>query len=132
MRTIILLITLLITGMQGNAQLVFHDAKEYPLLGKISPDTETRYERLPGYLKDVTRPPVWRLGKNTAGLALRFRSNSTQIAARWELLYDKVFNHMAFTGIKGLDLYAIENGKWEYVKTARPTGKINEFVIISN
>ncbi len=128
----ILIITITLLVIQVNAQLVFHNAKDYPLLGKISPDTETRYERLPGYLKDVTRPPVWRLGKNTAGLALRFRSNSTQIAARWELLYDKVMNHMAFTGIKGLDLYAIENGKWEYVKTARPTGKINEFVIISN
>ncbi|NLO00701.1 MAG: hydrolase, partial [Bacteroidales bacterium] len=118
--------------IQVNAQLVFHNPDNFPLLGKISPDTETRYERLPVYLKDVTRPPVWRLGKQTAGLALRFRSNSTQIAAKWEVIYDKVSKKFAPTGIKGLDLYTIENGEWEYVKTAIPTGKINEFVIISN
>ena len=105
MRTFILLITLLINGMHGNAQLVFHDADNFLLLGKISEDTETRYERLPIYLKEKTSPPVWSLGKCSTGLAIRFRTNSTQIAARWELFYDKVMNHMAFTGIKGLDLY---------------------------
>ena len=132
MRAFVLYIILIIIGIQVNAQLVFYDAKEYPLLGKISPDTETRYERLPANLKDISRPPIWKLGKQTAGLAVRFRSNSTRIAARWDLLYDKVMNHMAFTGIKGLDLYAFENNKWEPVKPARPTGKSNEFVIISN
>ena len=118
--------------IQGNAQLVFYNVENYPLLGKISSDTETPYERLPKYLKDITRPPVWDLGKNTAGLAVRFRSNSTQIAAKWALYQDNVANHMAFTGIKGLDLYALENNKWEFVNSARPSGKSNQTVIISD
>jgi len=115
--------------LQIDAQIVYYNAADYPLLGKISTETETLYERLPQNLKDKTRPPVWSLGKNTAGLAIRFRSNSTQIAARWELLRDQVMNHMAFTGIKGLDLYALENDSWIYVNTARPTGKTTETVI---
>lgn len=118
--------------IQGNAQLVYYNVENYPLLGKISSDTETPYERLPKYLKDITRPPVWVLGKNTAGLAVRFRSNSTQIAAKWALYQDNVANHMSFTGIKGLDLYTLENNKWEFVNSARPSGKSNQTVIISD
>jgi lysophospholipase L1-like esterase len=132
MKTFLFLITLIIVGIQGNTQMVYHSADNFPLLGKISEDTETRYERLPAYLKEKTRPPVWSLGKCSAGLAIRFRSNSTKIGARWELLNDNVMNHMAFTGIKGMDLYALNGSSWEFVNTARPSGKINEAVITSN
>jgi hypothetical protein len=132
MRTLLFLITLIIAHIHGNAQMVFHSADNFPLLGKISEDTETRYERLPAYLKEKTRPPVWSLGKCSAGLAIRFRSNSTKIGARWELLNDNVMNHMAFTGIKGMDLYALNGSNWEFVNTARPSGKITEAVISSN
>jgi lysophospholipase L1-like esterase len=41
-------------------------------------------------------------------------------------------NHMAPTGIKGVELYCLENGKWTYVNTARPTDKKSEAVIIEN
>ncbi len=132
MRTLLLFIALIVAGITGNAQLVFYDANNYPLLGKISEETETRYERLPAYLKEQTRPPVWSLGKSSAGLAVRFRSNSTQIAAKWELLNNRVMNHMAFTGIKGIDLYALNGKNWEYVNTARPSDKVTEAVISSN
>ena len=114
------------------AQTVFHDASQFPLLGKISDATETRYERLPARLKDVSRPPVWYLGKNTAGLAIRFCSDSRQISVRWEVLNDNTMNHMAPTGTKGLDLYCLENGKWIYANTARPTEKKTEAIVISN
>lgn len=132
MKTANCIIALVLTVFQSFSQLIFHDAENFPILGKISVETETRYERLPSYLKDVCRPPLWQLGKNTAGLAVRFRSNSTQIAAKWELYQDNVFNHMAFTGIKGLDLYALENSKWTFVNSARPSGKTNQTVIISD
>jgi lysophospholipase L1-like esterase len=41
-------------------------------------------------------------------------------------------NHMTATGIKGLDLYAWTNGKWQFVNSARPAGKSNQQIIISN
>jgi lysophospholipase L1-like esterase len=100
-------------------------------LGKISDATETHYERLPARLKDVTRPPVWYLGKNTAGLTVRFCSDSRQISVRWETLNDYTMNHMAPTGIKGLDLYCLEDGVWIYANTARPTAKKSEAVLAS-
>jgi lysophospholipase L1-like esterase len=39
-------------------------------------------------------------------------------------------DHMPLTGIKGVDLYAIVNGKWKYVNTARVKGKVNEFTLV--
>ena len=132
MKYIQLIITALLLSFTTKAQTVFHDASAFPLLGKISDATETRYERLPIHLKDVSRPPVWSLGKNTAGLAIRFCSDSRQISLRWETLNDANLNHMAPTGIKGLDLYCLENGEWTYVNTARPTAKKTEATVISN
>ena len=114
------------------SQIKYYTADQFSLIGKISDNTETRYERLPNYLKDKCRPPVWNLGKNTSGLAVRFRSNSTTISAKWEVLGNISMNHMTETGIKGLDLYAWEKNKWQFVNTARPTGKMNQQIIISN
>jgi hypothetical protein len=117
---------------QLNAQTVYHDADQFPLIGKTSDETETRYERLPSYLKDICRPPVWNLGKNTSGLAIRFRTNSTAISAKWEVTGNNRMNHMTETGIKGVDLYAWEADHWQPVKAGLPTGKQNDVVIISN
>ncbi len=126
----IILIIGSVTTLRSQTQ--WYNAELFPLLGKASEETETRYERLPASLKEVSRPPVWHLGKNTSGLALRFRSNSTKISARWSLLENVNMNHMTDTGIKGVDLYAWNGERWQFVNTGRPTAKENEQVIISN
>ena len=131
--TFIITACLLLAPTLLNSQTVYYEASEFPLIGKITTETETRYERLPAYLKDnVSRPAIWNLGKNTSGLAIRFNSNSTSISAKWEVLKDVRMNHFSDTGIKGLDLYAWENNKWQFVRSARPTGKESEQVIISS
>ncbi len=112
--------------------LTYVDAAQFPLIGKGFNDTETRYERLPARLKGVTRPPVWSLGKNSSGLAIRFRSNSPVIGARWTVLKDVKMNHFAPTGIKGLDLYALNDGAWHYVRTGRPADTTTQAVIIDH
>lgn len=114
------------------AQTVYYDAEQFQLIGKVTEQTETRYERLPAYLKETCRPPVWHLGKNSSGLAIRFRTNSSSISAKWELLQDNRMNHMTDTGIKGVDLYVWEKDHWQPVKAGLPTGKTNEQTIISN
>ena len=126
-------IFLLANSLFVSAQTVYHDSSNFPLIGKITDETETRYERLPAYLKDnVSRPGIWRLGKNTSGLALLFKSNSTSISAKWEVLGNVSMNHFTETGIKGLDLYAWVNNKWQHVNSAQPSGKKTERVIIKN
>lgn len=120
-------------SLVGRAQWVYHDADAFPLLGKATDATLTRYERLPDSLRHISRPSLWNLGRNSAGLAVRFRSNSTAIAARWSVRDNAGMNHMTPTGIKGLDLYCLtDSGKWVFAGSGRPYGKDNEAVIVSN
>lgn len=131
MRTKLFLFCLLLTTMAG-AQIVYHDASAFPLLGKATEATATRYERLPDSLQHISRKPLWDLGRHSAGLAVRFRSNSTCIAARWEVRDNRSMNHMTPTGIKGLDLYCLQDGKWIFAGSGRPQGKINKATIVKN
>lgn len=131
MRTKLFLFCLLLTTMAG-AQIVYHDASAFPLLGKATEATATRYERLPDSLQHISRKPLWDLGRNSAGLALRFRSNSTCIAARWEVRDNRSMNHMTPTGIKGLDLYCLQDGEWIFAGSGRPQGKVNKATIVKN
>lgn len=131
MRTKLFLFCLLLTTMAG-AQIVYHDASAFPLLGKATEATATRYERLPDSLQHISRKPLWDLGRNSAGLAVRFRTNSTSIAARWEVRDNRSMNHMTPTGIKGLDLYCLQDGEWIFAGSGRPQGKINKATIVKN
>ena len=135
MRYLLILLTLVFpfAGMSISADsLKYVDASTLPVIGKGFENTQNRYERLPASLENTTRPPVWNLSKNCSGLAIRFRTNSTAIGAKWEVTGDVFMNHFTMTGIKGLDLYCLENGKWQFVNSARPTGKISQVVIIQN
>lgn len=112
--------------------VVYTDASAFPVYGKVSDKTNTRYERLPSELQGVSREPVWYLGRNSAGLFIRFRSNSTAIYARWESTFNNTMTHMTDTGTKGLDLYALVDGHWRHVCSAQPLGKKSERKIIGN
>lgn len=41
-------------------------------------------------------------------------------------------NHMTPTGIKGLDLYCLQDGKWVFAGSGRPQGKTNEATMVKN
>ncbi|WP_277481126.1 SGNH/GDSL hydrolase family protein [Catalinimonas alkaloidigena] len=90
------------------------------------------YHRLPDSYKEKVREPVWELSKSSAGITVRFMSNSSSISAKWTVLNDADMPHMAETGIKGLDLYYKHQGKWQYVNTAKPSGKENEALLVEH
>lgn len=100
---------------------VFTDASAFPVYGKVSDATKTRYQRLPASLEGVSRDPVWYLGTQSAGLYIRFRSNSTSIHARWSSTYKAWLNNMNPTGVRGLDLYTLVDGKWRYAGSGKPS-----------
>ena len=106
---------------------------------------ESPYDRLPISYKEKVREPVWDLSKASAGITVRFHSNSTSINLKWTVLNDLDMPHMASTGIKGIDLYTKYNNKWRYVTTAGalvglktyqnksiPADSINEYELIKN
>lgn len=116
-----------------SAQIVYHDASCFPLLGKATDATFERYVRLPDSLRFVCREPLWALGCNSAGMSIRFRSNSTQIALKWENLNNFHMDHMSDVGVKGVDLYCWdENGHWRFINSGRPLGKKSECLVVGN
>lgn len=119
-RISLLLLALCVTFAAMAENIKWHDASEFPLYGKITDNTNARYERLTASLKDVARKPVWNLGRNSAGLFIRFTSNSPAIHFKWVPLTNKTMSHMTDTGTKGLDLYGLTEDGWRFVRSARP------------
>lgn len=113
-------------------EIEYVDASAFELYGKVTENTSALYERLPDELETVCRPPVWYLGRHSAGLFIRFRSNSTSIYARWESTFNNTMTHMTDTGTKGLDLYILHEGEWRHACSAQPQGKNSERKIIAN
>ena len=65
-------------------------------------------------------------------MSIRFLTNSSSISIKWEVLNNFTMNHMAESGIKGVDLYFKNKGAWQYLSTGLPTGFQNESTVISN
>ena len=112
------------------ADPVFHDALPF-LEGRHIEDAPV-YGRLPREMETKVRPPVWRLGLNSAGLAAHFMTDATEIHVRWEVLNDFHMVHMAGTGIRGVDLYVREGNTWSFVGTGKPYAARNTAKLIAN
>lgn len=120
---------------QGKPEIIYADASAFPVFGKAIDNTYSRYTRLPAELEKVSRGPLWHLGLNSAGLYVRFRSNSPSIYARWTSSDKYIMSHQAPTGTRGLDLYAIDNeGNWRFVQSGRPdvNNRTTTVTLVSN
>ena len=102
---------------------VYTDATTLPVFGKVCPDTYEPFSRLPGRLEGVSRPPVWSLGRQSAGVFVRFASDSGVYAFKWTSTFKKDLDNMAAIGVRGLALYVHDKGEWVYVSSARPNKK---------
>lgn len=119
-RFIVLLILLSSITAFSQQKLRYHSIAGLKLLGRSFPE-QTTYRRFPDSLEKHLRKPVWGLSKNSAGIAVYFETNSTQIAAKWKTGGNLEFQHVAGTLVKGLDLYALDQGKWYYAGIGRPS-----------
>ena len=68
--------------------------------GVAESEKESPYDRLPASYKEKVRKQVWDLSKNSAGISIRFNTNSSAVKVKWALLNDTKMNHMAETEIK--------------------------------
>ena len=85
-------------------------------------ETHTPFTRIPEALRDSVRPGLWDRGLCSSGYAFRFATNSKRIGIEYNLLWNAHLPHMAYTGIKGTDLYILRpDGVWEFVNCNRPT-----------
>jgi len=124
-----LIIFLCITDLisQEPDTISWTDSKELRISGQGWQELEHPFDRLPASAESRVREPVWSLGQNSAGITLGFRTDATAIKAKWTLRFDTHLNHMAYTGIKGLDLYVKNGEKWQWAGVGRPSGKQNEY-----
>lgn len=76
------------------------------------------FNRLPDSAENIVRPPVWNLSRQTAGLALRFTSDSPEIQVSYTPTSARLeMPHMAATGVSGVDLYVKDgSGKLLWVR----------------
>ena len=84
--------------------LKFYDALRFRMINKGWDNTFTPYTRIPATLKDSVRETLWDRAKNSAGIGIRFATNSHCVAVRYNLMSNFHMAHMADTGIKGTDL----------------------------
>ena len=130
-----------------DSTIIYYGRQHFLIEGTAILDSlkESPYDRLPISYKQKVREPVWDLSKASAGITVRFHSNSTSINLKWTVLNDFDMPHMAATGIKGIDLYTKYNNKWRYVTTAGalvglktyqnksiPADNLNEYELIKN
>ncbi len=114
------------------------NGEQLRIINKGFNDTERTYSRLPLSLKDSVRPDLWDRQQCSAGIAIRFATNSSRIGTRYQLWADGHMLHEADTGLKGSDLYILEGDTvWRHVNTNRPKvnnkeEKICEATYVSN
>jgi lysophospholipase L1-like esterase len=108
--------------------LQWADARQWPIEGKGWTETERVFDRLPAKAKASVRKAVWNLSRHSAGMAVRFETDARAIAVRWSLLSRSLaMNHMAATGVSGVDLYAQDDaGTWRWLAVGRPSRQKNQ------
>jgi hypothetical protein len=115
------------TPVQADS-IVYFDGQSFNIIGKFH--SEKNYVRFPERYKNTLRKEVWDLSQNSAGISVRFRTNSSVIEVRWTAKNDYSMDHMPETGVKGVDLYAFTDCKWRYVNTGRVKGKYNDYTLV--
>ena len=88
----------------------------------------THFGRIPTKAQGVIPDPVWYLAKQSSGLVVRFKTNSTKILVEHKVTNALAMPHMTAVGTSGLDLYNREaDGKWYWAGFSKPT--TNEYMM---
>ena len=130
-RFVFSLLALLLSAAGASAQLKFVDAEQLGLVNKLGP-TENRYHRVDTDKYDLTQAEA-NLLRMPAGMALVFRTNSSQIAVRTHYLNYSMVRHST-TGVSqtGYDLYIRKDGGWLYAGSNAPKNEDAELVLVRN
>lgn len=106
-------------------KMTWHDPQQWGVEGRAWPDQKrlSYYDRLPASAEGKVPKPVWGLSRQSAGIAVRFKSNSSIIQVRYKVTSAELAKpHIPATGASGVDLYARDGaGKWKWVGVSKPT-----------
>ncbi|WP_425616668.1 SGNH/GDSL hydrolase family protein [Anatilimnocola sp. NA78] len=104
------------------AKIEWYDARVIGLEGQAFTDVKAPYDRLPARAEGKVRPPVWSLSQNSAGICVRFRTDSPTIHCQWTNTSSRLaMPHMPATGVSGVDLYVRDDkGTWRWLSIGQP------------
>jgi len=114
--------------------LLWFDVTSWGAEGRILGDDPRQrwFDRLPASAEGLVSENVWNLSRDSAGMMVRFMTDSDSIHVDYELRKEALaMPHMPATGFSGVDLYARdENGRWKWVQVTRPTAQTVKTEII--
>jgi hypothetical protein len=104
--------------------LAWHDVTTWGVEGRAFGDLERKrwFDRFPASADGLVTPAVWNLSRDSAGMMVRFKTDSSYIWADYTLFRERINGvNMTPIGASGLDLYGRDDaGKWRWVGVARP------------
>jgi len=126
-------LTSLLPAAASAATPDWHNPADWGIEGKGWTNTERTYDRFPLRAKGAVPESVWNLSRHSAGLCVRFTTDSPSISLRMDLLSANLgMPHMPPTGVSGFDLYVREGrGKWQWAHQAAPSAQHVESLLIN-
>jgi hypothetical protein len=117
----------------ADGALLWYDVRLLTKEGQGWEDTAAPFDRLPAKAQKKVRPEVWNLSRHSAGIAVRFVTDSPTIHARWTLTSASLaMPHMPATGVSGVDLYVRdEANSWRWLACGRPSAQTNSLQLVS-
>jgi lysophospholipase L1-like esterase len=112
-------------GKKFESGIAWYNVQDWGVEGKGWSDTTRYFDRLPARAQGKVRDAVWNLSRHSAGMAVRFETDTREIRCRYSLLSASLaMPHMPATGVSGVDLYAQDHdGKSRWVGVARPAAQ---------
>jgi hypothetical protein len=115
--------------------LRWHDITRWGVEGRAWPEEQRErwFDRLPASAKDKVTKNVWNLSRDSAGMMVRFRTDSPTLWVNYILRSERMAGpNMTAIGASGIDVYARDQqGKWKWVGVTRPDKKVVRQAILS-
>jgi lysophospholipase L1-like esterase len=103
-------------------ELVWTDVADWSIEGRAFADRLATYDRLPVRAQGVVRTAVWDLSRHSAGMLVRFATNSAELRVRYRLSNANLaMVHMPATGVSGADLYGHDGESWRWMDVTQPS-----------
>lgn len=117
------ILSILIVARSFAAETDWIDADTLQVEGRVFENRASTWDRLPAEAEQVVRAPVWSLSRHSAGIVIRFATDSPSVSVRWRLGDAKLaMPHMPATGVSGVDLYGRTADGWRWAACGRPEG----------
>lgn len=108
----------------ADPNLQWYNVTQWGIEGRILPGQERDrwFDRLPNSAQGKVTDAVWNLSRDSAGMMVRFKTDSTSISVHYKLRKPTLgMPHMPATGVSGVDLYARDqDGRWKWVQVTKP------------